>query len=296
MTKLVKVDLQPDLPLPQLIRSLSEHFQQTGIASAQTEAEWLLAGILQTRRSALYVDRNRVLTAEEQKTLKHYYRRRLAREPLQYILQSCEFFGIEFKVNSAVLIPRPETELLVERVIALAQTFNTLHIADLGTGSGCIAVSLAKHLPPAVIWAIDDSEQALNVAKHNANAHGVTHQISFRQADMCASIDAIHSAQFDLVVSNPPYILPAEREALQPEIRDFEPETALFVEGDGLKYYRCILEFCQRHLKPGGWVACELASQRSIMIEKLFRESNFANVEIMPDYAGLPRHLTAQKS
>lgn len=290
------MNLQTHLPLPRLIRSLSEHFQRAGLPSALAEAEWLLAGILQTQRSALYVDRNRVLAVAQQELLKQFYRRRLHREPLQYILQSCEFFGIEFKVNSAVLIPRPETELLVEKVITLAQTFNAARIADLGTGSGCIAVSLAKHLPHAALWAIDVSEEALAVAQHNAHMHGVAHQITFRQADMCASINAIHSDQFDIVVSNPPYILPAERDALQPEIRDFEPQAALFVEGDGLKFYRCILAFCQRHLRPGGWVACEMASQRSAVIKKLFRESNFASVEIMPDYAGLPRHLTAQKS
>ena len=283
-------------PLPQLIRSLSEHFQKAGFPSALAEAEWLLAGILQTRRSELYVERNRVLTVEQQEILKQYYCRRLQREPLQYILQSCEFFGIEFKVNSAVLIPRPETELLVEKVIALAQTFNAVRIADLGAGSGCLAVSLAKHLPAAKLLAIDISAEALKVAEENAQANGVAQKITFRQADMCASINAIHSDQFDIVVSNPPYILPAERETLQPEIRDFEPEAALFVEGDGLKFYRCILAFCQRHLKPSGWVACEMASQRSAAIEKLFRESNFASVEIMPDYAGLYRHLTAQKS
>lgn len=294
MSMTTSVDV--NLPLPQLIRSLSEHFHKAGLPAALAEAEWLLAGILQARRSELYLDGNRILTAGQQKILEQFYRQRLQREPLQYILQSCEFFGIEFKVNSAVLIPRPETELLVEKVIALAQTFNAARIADLGTGSGCIAVSLAEHLPQADLWAVDISEEALAVAQHNAHMHGVAHQITFRQADMCATINAIHSDQFDIVVSNPPYILPAEREALQPEIRDFEPEAALFVAGDGLKYYRCILEFCEHHLKPGGWVACEMASQRSAAIEKLFRESNFASVEIMPDYAGLPRHLTAQKS
>ncbi len=293
---IMMASLDVNLPLPQLIRSLSENFQKAGIPAALAEAEWLLAGILQSQRSALYLDSHRILTVEQQELLKQYYRRRLQREPLQYILQSCEFFGIEFKVNSAVLIPRPETELLVEKVIVLAQTFNAVRIADLGTGSGCLAVSLAKHLPQAHIWAIDISQEALKVAQQNAKTHGVAHQITFRQADMCASIDAIHSDQFDIVVSNPPYILPAERGELQAEIRDFEPEAALFVEGDGLKFYRCILAFCRRHLKRGGWVACEMASLRSAAIEKLFRESNFVSVGILPDYAGLPRHLTAQKS
>ncbi len=285
--------LQTELPLPQLIRHLTAVFQHEGLPAPQTEAEWLLAGLLNLKRSDLYRDYDRRLTAVQQQTAWEYVHRRLQHEPLQYILRASEFYGLEFEVNPAVLIPRPETELLVEKVIALARQQPGAHLIDLGTGAGCIAVTLAKHLPQARLVAVDSSAAALATARTNAQRHHVVERIEFRLADMCAARAFASAEQFDFVVSNPPYVLWQEREELPPEIREYEPAAALFVE-EGLQYYRCLLAFCQSHLKAGGWLACEMASQRHAQIESLFREGNFAKSEILMDYAGHPRHLIAQ--
>jgi len=283
-------------PLSQLLAALTSRFSQAGLASARREAEWLAAEVLQIRRSELFLNPQRILTTAQQLRLENFSQRRLQREPLQYILGHCEFYGREFQVTPAVLIPRPETELLVEKVIALARNLPAPCLIDLGTGSGCIAVTLAAELPQAQITATDISAAALEVARENARRLRVLSRIEFVQADMCAPGLSSHVTPFDVVVSNPPYVLHSERAELQAEVRDFEPEQALFVEDDGLKFYRCILKFCEAHLKPGGWAVCEMASPRSAGIEQLFRGAAiFDAVSIMPDYAGLPRHLLARR-
>ena len=286
-------DLVIDLPVSQLVHFIAARFAEAGIASPKSEAEWLVAGILGGNRSSLFLERGRKLSRGQQEQLKNFFIRRLQREPLQYIFGICEFYGYEFRVNTSVLIPRPETELLVEKVIALMRPSAQARIADLGTGSGCIAVTLAKELPGVRLLAADVSAEALQVAGENAARQGVADRIEFRRVGMC---EASVLETFDAVVSNPPYVLVAERSQLQPEIREFEPEQALYIEGDGLKFYHCIVKFCERHLKHGGWVACEMASQRSAAITQLFENFNFTNVEIIRDYAGLERHLVAQRA
>jgi release factor glutamine methyltransferase len=283
-----------DLPVPELRHALAARFDQAGVPAPQAEAEWLLASILNVKRSALFLERRRVLSQKQQATLRNFFRRRLQREPLQYILGNCEFYGRELKVSRAVLIPRPETELLVQKVIELSHTLPAPRIVDLGAGSGCIAVTLALELPAAHVVAMDVSATALNVARENAQRWQVHDRLEFVQADMCALVQ--ETSRFDLVVSNPPYVLQTERAELEPEVRDFEPQTALFVAGDGLQFYRCILKFCEARLASGGWVACEMASPRSAAIENVFRQSSFLeHLEIVHDYAGLPRHVIAQR-
>jgi release factor glutamine methyltransferase len=289
-------NLPADLPVAHLIRALTQSFSKHGIPSPQAEAEWLLAGVLQTNRSGLYQQKERKLSSAQQHLLAQYLRRRLQREPLQYILGACGFFGYEFRVSPAVLIPRPETELLVEKVVALLRSKKEAAIVDLGTGSGCIAITLARELPSAQIMALDISPEALEIAKHNAAALGVSERVRFLQADMCDARTWREFAQFDCVVSNPPYVLEEERAELQPEVRDFEPASALYVDGDGLQFYRAIITFCAQHLKSGGYVACEMASQRSAAIAQLFRASFFTSIEIIRDYAGYERHLIGKKS
>ncbi len=287
--------MQADWPVSYLIRALAENFSEAGIPSPRTEAEWLLAGILQTNRSGLYQHGDRKLTREQRNTLMSYCHRRLQREPLQYLLGTCEFFGYEFRVSPAVLIPRPETELLVEKVIALLQSKKEAMLIDLGTGSGCIAISLARQLPTAQVVAIDISNAALEIAKQNAVTHEVADRIRFLQADMCDANTWRELPACDCVVSNPPYVLEKERAELQPEVRDYEPAAALYIDGDGLQFYRAIIMFCEQHLKSGGWVACEMASQRSAAIAHLFNTSLFTSLEIIRDYSGFERHLIGQK-
>jgi release factor glutamine methyltransferase len=278
-----------------LLKSAENQLHEAGIESPKSEAEWLLAAVLNTDRTSLYLERERELQPVEQAHFEALLHRRLKREPLQYILGVCEFYGFEFVVSPAVLIPRPETELLVEKVVELASNFSSPHIIDLGTGSGCIAISLAKLMANARLVATDISAAALEIAQSNAQRLGVAERIEVRLADMAQSETSFSSEQFDIVVSNPPYILETERPGLPPEIRDWEPAAALYVEDDGLKFYRCIIDYCHRHLRPGGWVACEMASQRSDAIARLFREGGFHHVQIIKDLAGLDRHLIGQR-
>lgn len=273
------------------LKSAERQLRAAGIEPALREAEWLLAAILQTDRANLHLMRERQLQTGEQAQFEALVRRRLNREPLQYILGSCEFYGFEFAVSPAVLVPRPETELLVEKVVELAAQFVTPRVIDLGTGSGCIAVSLAKLIANAQLVAIDKSAAALELARTNAQRLSVAERVEFRLADLTEVAAFSPEEQFDLVVSNPPYVLEAERAGLQPEVRDWEPAEALFVQDDGLKFYRSIINFCQKHLRAGGWVACEMASQRSTAIEKLFREAGFREVQIINDLAGFERHV-----
>ena len=288
--------LSPAHGISHFIRAITKFFSEASIPSPQAEAEWLLAGILQTNRSGLYQHAERMLSPVQQQTLADFFARRMQREPLQYILGTCEFLGYAFQVSPAVLIPRPETELLVEKIIALLHSKKGATIIDLGAGSGCIAITLALQLPSAKIWAMDISNDALKIAEQNAITHGVAERIRFVQADMCDASTWPKLSQVDAVVSNPPYVLQVEREALQPEVRDYEPAAALFVEGDGLRFYRAVIKFCEQKLKRGGYGACEMASQRSAAIVELFHTSSFTSVEIIQDYAGFKRHVIGQKT
>lgn len=289
MTKIILPNL---LRILDLLKSTEKQLRAAGIESAQREAEWLLGATLQSDRANLYLMRELHLQPNEQAQFDAWVRRRLTREPLQYILGTHEFYGFEFMVSPAVLIPRPETELLVEKVVELAAPFATPHIIDLGTGSGCIAVTLAKLIANAQVVAIDISTAALAIAQANAKKLGVTDRVVFRLADMT---EPNGDEQFDIVVSNPPYVLETERPSLQPEVRDWEPAEALYVKDDGLKFYRSIIDYCKKHLLPGGLVACEMASQRSTTIEKLFRAAGLHQVQIIQDLAGFDRHVIGQK-
>jgi release factor glutamine methyltransferase len=186
--------------------------------------------------------------------------------------------------------------LLVEKVVALASAFPSPRIIDLGAGSGCIAVSLAKLLTNASLVATDISEAALEVARKNAAQHGVAERIEFRLTDMTKQHEFFQGKIFDIAVANPPYVLETERPGLQPEIRDWEPGEALFVEDDGLKFYRAIIDFCRQHLRTNGWVACEMASQRGAATAQLFREAGFHAVQTIKDLAGFDRHVFGQKN
>jgi release factor glutamine methyltransferase len=283
------------LRILELLKSTEKQLRAAGVKSARREAEWLLTAILKTDRANLFLMREQRLQNDEQAKLEAFLARRINHEPLQYILGNCEFYGFDFAVSPAVLIPRPETELLVEKVVELASSLEAPRIIDLGTGSGCIAVSLAKLIPKAQLVATDISAAAIAVARSNAQRHQVSERIEFRLADMTQPIGLIDSENFDIVVSNPPYVLESEKSALQPEVNDWEPAAALYVEDNGLKFYRCIIDYSKQHLRAGGWVACEMASQRSTIIEKLFREADFRHVQIIQDLAGFERHVIGKK-
>ena len=219
-------------------------------------------------------------------------RRRLAGEPVQYIVGEAEFYGLPFSVTRDVLIPRPETEHLVEKALQLAGQFISPRIADVGTGSGAIAVALAAHLPNASITATDTSAAALSIARRNAARNGVEHRIRFLAGDLLAPIDG---ESFEMVVSNPPYVSNEDRNSLAVEVRDYEPEGALFAGGDGLAVYRRLIPAAFDALVPGGFIALEIGhGQRDFLCAQL-EASSFRSIEFLADLQGIPRVAVAQR-
>ena len=200
----------------------TEYLKNKGIESPRINAELLLAKILNCKRLDLYLSFDRPLSEDETNQYREYIRRRSKFEPLQYIVGSVEFYGLEFKVNSSVLIPRPETEIIVEKIIDDNKDKPSLKILDVGTGSGIIAVCLAKHLTESKVSAIDISFDALETAKGNASLNEVGDRVNFFQADILK--DEIPENGFDVIASNPPYISNDEFSSLQPELRIFEPK------------------------------------------------------------------------
>jgi release factor glutamine methyltransferase len=219
--------------------------------------------------------------------------RRLAGEPIQYITGEAEFYGLPFHVNRDVLIPRPETEHLVEKVMALAAEFVRPKIVDVGTGSGAIAVALAHALPFAVITATDISADALAVAKANAARNGVADRVRFFKGDL---LEAVAGEHFDIVISNPPYVPESDHATLDVEVRDYEPAQALFAGEDGLQIYRRLIPAAFGALVPGGFLALEIGYGQRAGIEALLVREGFAGIEFIPDLQGIARVAVARRS
>lgn len=219
----------------------TNYLKNKGIDSPRINAELLLAKVLNCKRLDLYLSFDRPLVENELIIYRDFIKRRSKNEPLQYIVGSVEFYGLVFVVNSFVLIPRQETEILVETIINANKDRNNLKILDVGTGSGIIAICLAKYLNQAQVFAIDSSADALAVAKENAIANGVEEKINFIQHDI--NIDGINLGNdFDIVVSNPPYISNEEYPKLQPELRVYEPRIALTDDSDGFSFLKQLLK------------------------------------------------------
>jgi release factor glutamine methyltransferase len=218
--------------------------------------------------------------------------RRAEGEPIQYILGECEFYGMPFRVTPGVLIPRPETELLVEKSIALAASYDAQRIVDVGTGSGAIAVTLAHQLPSAQISATDISDAALAVARENAERNGVGARIQLVLGDL---LTPVAGERFDLVVSNPPYVPAADRASLSVEVRDYEPELALFAGDDGLDIYRRLIPAAHSALTSGGFLALEIGYGQSDAIRDLLGAAEFTQIEFTPDLQGIARIASARR-
>ena len=227
--------------------------------------------------------------------------RRYRGEPIQYITGETEFYGLLFRVTPDVLIPRPETEHLVEKVLELAARFQAPRIADVGVGAGAIAVALAHHLPHAAITAIDLSAPALSIARQNAERNRVSHRIRFLEGDLLAPVAPVapvaptEETRFEIVVSNPPYVPPNDRASLAVEIRDYEPALALFGGHDGLAIYRRLIPAAFAALIPGGFVALEIGYAQSPAIAELLATSGFRQIEFIPDLQSILRVACAQR-
>ena len=279
------------------IQRSADFLAKKGVESPRLQIELLLAHVLRLPRLKLYLNFERVLTAAELESVRGFVKRRGVREPLQHIVGSTSFCGIEIAVDPSVLIPRPETELLAERATSFLNSLSTtnnepaepLAALDFGTGSGCVAITLALKCAGARLVALDISPTALVVARANAARLGAV--VEFFESDGFSALPA--TAQFDLVVSNPPYIPSANIETLDPEVREFDPRLALDGGTDGLDFYRRLAREAVRFLKPSGKLMLELGDEQAVSVRELLAAHKWVVEAVELDYAGRERILIA---
>ena len=287
------------MTLAEAIHNASNRLSAAGIANARLDAEVLLAHIIKKDRVWLITHRDEVLDDEQQRAFAEVIRRRTGREPLQHIMGSQEFWGLEFMVTPDVLIPRPETEHIIEAALAIVQDRNSpVRIIDLCTGSGCIAVSLAKELAAARIIATDASEKALAVARENSRRHGVAERIRFLQGDLFGPLEELDlRGQVDILVSNPPYVLAGNLSTLQPEVRDYEPQMALIAGPEGTEIAIRIIRTAPEYLKQNGALIMEMGmGQSEALMRAVAATSAYAGPDILKDLAGINRVIVARKA
>lgn len=264
---------------------------------ARRDAEMLLLHALRNNAPSanlawLIAHQNEMLTPNAISALHAMVERRRAGEPMQYIAGEAEFYGLSLCVNRDVLIPRPETEHLVEAVIEIAATFAEPRIVDIGTGSGAIAVTLAHELADAQIHGTDISAPALAVARANAERHGVAQRVRFYEGDLVAPVAG---ERFDIVVSNPPYVAERDRESLSVEVREYEPTQALFAGADGLAIYRRLIPAVFEALVPGGFVVLEIGFGQQAALGDLLAGAGFQQIEFTADLRNIPRVASARR-
>jgi release factor glutamine methyltransferase len=259
---------------------------------ARPDAETLLLGVLGKNRAWLLAHMDEELDRDTVIRCMVLINLRSKGEPIQYIAGQCEFYGLPICVSPGVLIPRPETEHLVDRTILLAMGLQAPRILDVGTGSGCIAIALAHHLPDAEITAIDLSPAALIRASESAALNQFSPRIRFLEGDLLAPVA---DESFEIIVSNPPYVPTTDRDSLSVEVRDYEPELALFAGEDGLEVYRRLIPAAFAALVPSGFLALEIGFGQSHAITKLLTRAGFEQIEFTPDLQGIPRVVCAQR-
>jgi len=272
-----------------LLNWTRQFFEKKQITPARLEAEVLLAHVLECERIELYTGFDRVVPADKLAEFKRLIVERSQHRPTQYILGRVEFMSMEFIVNEAVLIPRPETEHLVEALVSRAREPADAKILDIGTGSGCIPISAAAQLPQAEFWAVDVSEQALAVARENAQRHNMAERIHFLHGDL---FEPVAGLVFDFIASNPPYVSESEWDELPPEVRDYEPRPALAGGPDGLEVYRRIIPLAEEFLLPGGRLLLELPAGKAQAVRAIAEESTrLCEEETIRDYQDIERVL-----
>lgn len=286
--------------ISELLRVTTDYLKKKGIDSPRLSAEILLAHQLDLNRVKLYLDFDRPLQDEEVAGFRLLVRRRLNREPIQYITGIQEFWSLAFTVAPPVLIPRPESELLVEEALSLIGRKNlpgdrNPKILDLGTGSGALAISLAKEVKGIGLWASDISEEALRIARLNACKHGVEDRIVFSQGDLWEPF-AEEGLTFDLVLSNPPYIDSGSFDSLPPEVRDHEPRTALDGGEGGMLFIERIIREGPDFLERGGWLLVEMDPDQTTSALTLIEESGqYSEQRRIKDYSHRYRVVVARK-
>lgn len=311
------------------LHEISNTLQLSVIEFPEREAEIILGSVLEINRVNIYRD-NPEITPDQIKTIDQMIVKRINREPLQYILGNIDFMGMKLHVGPGVLIPRPETELMAEYAVKTVTSYqlpvtsknknSSLRILDLCTGSGCLALALAKGFPDAMVYGVDISETALSYARRNAELNKIANVtllqgnlfesflchpelLSGSQEEMPKQVRHDSSKEssapatfFDLIISNPPYIKTADIKNLQPEIRDWEPVTALDGGIDGLDYYRAIIPVAKNFLKGNGMLILELGIECAEAVQGMFKESGYSEIELIKDYAGIDRIAVGKRT
>lgn len=283
-----------------ILKVTSDYLTGKGIDSPRLSAELLLAHQLNLDRVNLYLNYDRPLNEKELDGYRSLVRRRLNREPIQYITGVQEFWSLDFAVNPDVLIPRPESEVLIEQVLSLFEggrvpEGRSPRILDLGTGSGALAVTLAREIENAVIWASDISKAALEVARRNAGRHGVAERITFVEGDLFQPFRARHPS-FDVILSNPPYIISSELDALAPEVRDHEPRLALDGGVGGMDYITKILAEGPEYLNSKGWILMEMDPEQTLQaLSVIETDPRYGEGDRIQDYSHRYRVVVGRK-
>lgn len=274
----------------------AHRLRKAGVPEARREAGSLLGYVLGRDRSFILTHAEDTISEEQAERFRECLERRAQGEPLQYITANQEFFGLDFEVTKDVLIPRPETELLIETALKLLTPSADAFICDVGTGSGCIVITLMQQLEQARAVAIDISLDALAVARRNAVRHSVAERIDFVHSDCFAALNSRElRPSFDLIVSNPPYVEEGAMADLQREVRDFEPRSALAAGADGLDIIRRLLLEASNFLKTGGYLLFEIGFNQGASVEQLFDPKIWKLMDIYKDLQGIPRTVALQR-
>ena len=275
-----------------LVEWTENYFRESGITTPRLDAEVLLGFVLQKSRLQLYLSFEMPVFPDHLSVFRQLVQRRKEHTPVSYLTNHREFMSIDFYVDSRVLIPRPETEILVEYVLDRTSTHGPISLVDIGTGSGAIAVSLAFNRPEWYIVATDISIDALSVAETNATRHQT--QIEFRSGDMLSTLESVDN-KFDWIVSNPPYISSQDYKILPPDVRNFEPKLALASPPDGLQLIRILIESAPNYLKPNGRLAIEIGKGQRLDVEDfVHRSKKYQKIDFIPDLSGVARILVVQ--
>jgi release factor glutamine methyltransferase len=279
--------------LKQALATAVEHLESCDVGSPRLNAETLMMFVLGVNRAYLYAHPERELSSREQERYDEVIAQRSKDFPSQYIIGHQEFWGLDFVVSPAVLIPRPETEHLVETVLELAREVPQPRIVDVGTGSGCIALALAHELKNAEICGLDLSVEALEVARANAVRLQLDSRVRFLESNVLETL--ADRRDFDFVVSNPPYVGFNEADKVQHSVFEYEPKIAVFAGDNGLDVIRRLIEQAHHTLKPGGWLALEIGYSMADAVVRLLRQAPWAEPRVVPDLQGIPRVITARK-
>jgi release factor glutamine methyltransferase len=280
------------MTISEILKKATEILQASEIAEPRREANSLLAFALEKDKTFLIAHSEYELSGEEETRFREFLRRRASREPFQHITGRQEFYGLEFEVSKDVLIPRPETESIVENAIRVLREKENLRFCEVGVGSGCISVSILRNVETARATGLDVSAKALQIAGKNAEKHKVSARLELKISDVFA---ALKDEKFDLIVSNPPYIPVEEFLSLQIEVKDFEPHNALTDGQNGLSIIEKIITRSPDFLKTNGFLLLEIGFGQAEKVRKMFAPEIWKSLEILPDLQGIPRTVKASK-